>query len=69
MNTIKFRSTYENGVIRVPEEFRNEIASEVDVTVESVEPQNEKKRNLKFDAFGIDTRGWKFNRDEANARR
>ena len=68
MDGVKFRSTYADGVIRVPDQFKNIMEHEVEVIVQNVRNGGKKKRPLKFEALSIDTRGFKFNRDEANER-
>lgn len=68
MDGVKFRSTYADGVIRVPDEFRHIMEHDVEVIVQNVKNDRKKKSPLKFEALSIDTRGFKFNRDEANER-
>ncbi len=68
MDGVKFRSTYADGVIRVPDRFRTRIEHEVEVIVQNIKNGGKKKRPLRFEALSIDTRGFKFNRDEANER-
>ena len=68
MDGVKFRSTYADGVIRVPDRFRTRIEHEVEVIVQNIKNGGKKKRPLRFETLSIDTRGFKFNRDEANER-
>ncbi len=68
MEGVKFRSTYANGVIRVPDQFRDSMERDVEVIVQNIKNDRKKKRPLKFEALNIDTRGFTFNRDEANER-
>lgn len=50
MQAYEFYAKPEDGVIRIPEEYREKITSEVKVIV-------------------LEEKSWKFNREEANARR
>ena len=76
--TIKFETVIESGFIRVPEQYAKSITSAVKVTLSPVSESNiimgikSKAGNLSLDDFTeikLDTRGWKFNREEANERR
>ena len=77
MSVIQFETTVEGNLIRIPEEYADTIHSGTKVTVLS--NTNQKRiRNCRaeagtllpddFTAF-IDTRGFKFDREEANERR
>jgi hypothetical protein len=76
---IQFESNIENGVIRIPEQYVNALPETVTVTLAPVEEpliimKGKKAKpgeiSLKdFSAFRVDTRGWKFDREEANERR
>jgi len=75
---IQFDTVVERGIIRIPEQYIQELPSTVKVTVA---PLNEPiiKIGAKsgagmlsvddFSALKIDTSNWKFNREEANERR
>jgi hypothetical protein len=78
MQTIEFQSVVENDVIRIPEAYRGAFTSPIRVMIFSNDMPNPKiHRRTKakpftpsdFSALKLDTRGWKFNREEANERR
>ena len=73
---IQFKSVVKDGVIQVPEQYRNFLWQDVQVTVlanDFTETLNETYTGRIFaDDFlelKLDTRGWKFDREEANERR
>lgn len=66
MRAYEFVSTVDNGIIHIPEQYRDKITSSVKVIVLSEEPV--KSKVLPFSALRIDTKGFKFNREEANER-
>jgi hypothetical protein len=75
MSVTQFESPVEGDIIRVPKEYIGQIPSMVTVSFVNVE----KPRNCRaeagallpddFTALKLDTRGWKFDREEANERR
>ena len=76
--TIQFKSIVEGGVIHVPEQYIMEIPVSVMVTLSPVAgdkikfaPRAEAGRLSAddFSALKIDTRDWRFDRNEANERR
>ena len=69
MQTYEFSSIVEdNGIIRIPEQYVHNISSAVKVIVfTNDEIQNNNKRKH-FSAIKIKTKGFKFDRDEANER-
>ena len=54
----------EDGVIRVPDEYKSKIATKV-IKVIIIEEPAKSIRDLLLEPT-LDTRGWKFNREEAN---
>ncbi|GHS92056.1 hypothetical protein AGMMS49957_18850 [Synergistales bacterium] len=73
----QFESVIENGVIRVPERFIATFPSAVTVTIvhtnaarNRFKPKSKAKPSC-IDEFPavLDTKGWKFDREEANGRR
>jgi hypothetical protein len=77
MSVIQFEATVENNIIRIPEEYMDVVHSGAKVTVHSNEDLNypvncrpEAGALLPddFTALRIDTRGFKFDREEANER-
>ena len=77
MLDIQFETVIESGIIRVPEQYTNLIPTVVKVTLVPVsEPSiriGTKSKasalsNKDFCALKINTKNWKFNREEANER-
>ena len=77
MPVIQFETTVEDNLIRIPEQYMNSFNSGTKVTVRSHD--NPKRlRNCRAEAGALslddfptilDTRDWKFDREEANERR
>ena len=66
MQAFEFNSIVEEGNIRIPERYIERIVSPVRVIILSQDntiPNG--KRN--FSAMSLDTKGFKFDRDDANA--
>jgi hypothetical protein len=61
----QFYATPDNGVIRIPERYKDKIRSQAKVTV-----QIEKSSSIRDILLPptLDTSGWKFDREEANER-
>jgi hypothetical protein len=77
MSVIQFDSVVEGNIIRIPEEYWDTIRSGSKVMVHSNEDLNSSVNCRAgagallpedFTAFRIDTRGFKFDREEANER-
>jgi len=75
MQAYEFLAKPENGAIPIPEEFRNRITSDVKVIVLETKQNGfgfkEANNGYKSDLLlppTLDTKGWKFNREEANER-
>jgi hypothetical protein len=78
MSAIQFESVVNNGIIKIPEQYMNSVPSVVHVTlIDACETRltykpKTKERPLSIDEFSdlkLDTRNWKFDREEANERR
>ncbi len=72
MGAIEFDSFVEGGVINIPEQYRNAVGNAVRVIVLSEDAPVSKPRSFgpeDFTELKIPTQGWKFDREEANARR
>ena len=78
MSAIQFEAVVDNNIIRIPGKYRRKIRSGARVKVTTVETSdNDLKVKAKaglltvddFKALKIDTRGFKFDREEANERR
>jgi hypothetical protein len=70
MEVIKEFQTVESNEIRVhlPDQF---LHKEIEITVravENLEKSKKKKSDVQFNALRLNTRGFKFNRDEAHDR-
>jgi len=68
MQTYTFDSEIRNGTILLPEKYRDISAGEVRVIIQKEEPTSFKKKKT-YNAIELDISGFKFNREEANARR
>ena len=78
MSTIQFEAVVDDNVIWIPGKYRRKIRSGARVKVSTLETSdNEFKAKAKaglltvddFTELKIDTRGFKFDREEANERR
>ena len=75
MQAYEFLARLENGVIPIPKEFLNRITSNVKVIILEAKPSElvpekaiaSRKSDLLLPPT-LDTIGWKFSREEANAR-
>ena len=75
MQAYEFYATPENGVIKIPEQFSKRIVSGVKVILLednslkfNKEEVHARKRTDLLSPISIDTRGWKFDKEEANER-
>ena len=68
MQAVEFNATVENGVIPIPRQYKKSIADKVRVIILS-ETNKEKPKKKKIYSIGLDMKGYKFNREEANERR
>jgi len=75
MQAYEFYAMPEDGTIKIPEKFRSRIKSGVKVILleqASAEFNDDemsfRKRTDFLSPISIDTRGWKFDREEANER-
>ena len=80
MSVIQFESRVEGNVIRIPDQYMDKIPDMITVSlVEVEEPQVKPDRNCRYEAgallpddftaLKLDTRNFKFDREEANERR
>jgi hypothetical protein len=70
MQTIEFQATVrDDGTIAVPQEYEAKPGAIVRVILMPSEDEQEKKDFPEFNAVRINTKGWKFCREEANERR
>jgi len=66
-NAIEFITTKKNSrLIEIPEEYIDQISGEIKVIlIFNTESEPVKPLNREFKAFKINTKGYKFNRDDA----
>ena len=68
MQAYEFSTAVEDhGIIRIPEEYLKDISSTVKVIIFTKNDEHQPKRKT-FKAMKIHTKGFKFNREEANER-
>jgi hypothetical protein len=67
LETFTFDSIIQNGIIPIPEEYRDIADGEVKITVQKEEHILSKNRKT-YNAIELDTRNFIFSRDESNAR-
>ena len=75
MQAYEFYTKVENGIIKIPDEYKNRITSDVKVIILDKKPwkfnRDEANARRKSDLLlppTMSTKGWKFNREEANER-
>ena len=70
MMAYEFQAAVSDGVINIPVEYRNKISKKVKVILLSEEPveQSKTKKKFNFNAMKLDTKGFVFDREEANER-
>ena len=69
MYAVEFESNISNGIIHIPDEyknFHNNVYAKCFLVIDETKQKTEIKR--KMGAISIDTKAYKFNRDEANER-
>ena len=75
MQVYEFYAKPKDGVIPIPEQYKNQITDNILVIVLekkttrfSREETNARKKTDLLSPPSLNTKGWKFNREEANAR-
>jgi len=74
MQAYEFITTPVDGVIKIPSKYRNKIKADVKViileqeTKAEAQPKSTMKKSDLLAAPAYDTTGWRFSREEANAR-
>lgn len=69
MQAYEFNTIVQNGIIRIPEQYKDEQLSSVRVIILSNTGHYfPEKKNQKFSAMRLKTKGFTFNREEANER-
>ena len=69
MQTVEFNAAIENGVIPIPQQYRDTLTDDVRVILIPKERILSKPENKKIYSIGINMTGYKFDREEANERR
>ena len=68
MQAYEFSSVVENeGIIHIPQQYLENISSPVKIILLTNE-KSPTDKGKKFSAISLETKGFKFNRDEANER-
>jgi len=69
MNVVEFQSTVNDGVIVLPEQYRNRLFTSVKVVMFENPLQKTPKKKVSFTNFGLTMpAGYQFDREDANAR-
>ena len=68
MQTYEFNTVVHDGVIRIPKRYLDKQLSSIRVILLPNRDDISIKGNHKFAAMKLKTRGFKFNREEANER-
>lgn len=68
MKAIEFKAKAEKGIIEIPEKYKNKLDHEVRVIILLEDKENEYVSRHGFTAVKIKTKGFRFNREEANER-
>lgn len=68
MKAIEFKAKADKGIIKIPKEFRNKINQEVRVLLLIEDVEKKYTGKPRFTSVKIKTKGFKFNREEANER-
>jgi len=75
MQAYEFYAKPKNGIIQIPEQYKNQITDNILVIILEKEPsvfnREEANARRKTDLLSpptLKTKGWKFSREEANAR-
>jgi len=63
-NAIEFITKKNGKIIEIPEEYINQISGEFRVILLLDEKPKKANRKRKFKALSVDTKNFKFNRDE-----
>ena len=67
MAAYQFNAVVEDGTIRIPDKYARKLTKKVRVVVMTEKDDVADKASL-FPNLHLDTRGYKFDREEANAR-
>ncbi|MDR1704351.1 MAG: hypothetical protein LBS19_06660 [Clostridiales bacterium] len=75
MKTYEFYAKPVNGIIEIPEDYREDIVDNVKVIIIGTETEqkdrqeaSKRRKTASLTPPTLKTKGWKFNREEANER-
>lgn len=70
MQAIEFIAKAQKGSIKVPKEYQEQLQDQFRVIIlqDAIVPKKSTSKKRTLNAVKIKTKGFKFNRDEANAR-
>ena len=68
MKTCEFKASVIDGIIHIPDEYKDVIPNKVTVIILPDEAAEKSNQKYVFDAMSLDTRGFVFDREEANER-
>ncbi len=68
MEIVAFETVARNGIIAIPEEYRTLFPETVHIVVHIEPLAKQEGAGARFRAVSIPTKGFKFNREEANER-
>ncbi len=68
MNAIEFDAQICDGVLKVPSQYRTWLGKNVRVILLEPEEQINTQQALKFSAITLQTKNYRFNREQANER-
>ncbi len=73
MQAVEFQATVENGIVRIPKKYKDLQEKKEAIFVVMYNNNEEEKTNIekiknKMSAISIDTRDFKFDRNEAHER-
>ncbi|MCL2385948.1 MAG: hypothetical protein FWC89_00210 [Defluviitaleaceae bacterium] len=66
MQAFEFKTTTQDGIIRIPDRYVQKIPQKIKVIV--LVEKTEKEKQPPFPYFAVDTTGYVFDREEANER-
>jgi ribosomal protein L31E len=68
MQTYEFNTIIHDGIIRIPKQYLDKQLSSIKVIIFPNINDTNMERGKKFTAMKLKTKGFKFNREEANER-
>jgi hypothetical protein len=70
MQAIEFKTTIHNGIVTIPSQYSPAWEGKAIriIVLEDIAQPIEPPQKIQFNAISLNTQGFKFNREEANAR-